>query len=155
MYGTVVELFLLPFCTLGILYLIAGWIPTGEGQSLRQAVYWFVLFVVASVAFSVAFSLLWDFDFGELWKYMFVIVVLFGWLNFIAHALIMIWRPMAELKKEIAEEKEEIDKMCTESNADYSFLIRIRDDFSDGGGGGSGSGWRTTTTTPPPPTGSK
>lgn len=153
MYGTAVELFLLLFCTLGIIYLIVGWIPLWEGQTLRQAVYWFLVFVVGSVVFSVAFSLLWNFDFGELWKYMFVIVVLFGWLNFIAHALIMIWRPMTKLKKEIAKEKKEIDRMCNESNEDYSFLIRIRDDFSDGGDGDSGNGWRTIT--PPPPTNPK
>lgn len=147
-YKTYVELFLIPFCSFGTLYLIASWIPCWKRirfkvvrfDSLRHAVYSFFVFVIMSVLFVLAFSLLLSIDFGELWKFLTAILVIFGWLNFIIHAFI-IWHPIAQVKKSINKEKMEIFQRCDKSSQSYSFLISIRD-FADEID--DDSGWRST-----------
>lgn len=147
-YETYVELFLIPFCLFGTLYLIASWIPCWKRiqskvvrfDSLRHAVYSFFVFIILSVLFVLFFSLLWHFDFGELWKFITAILVIFGWINFIIHAFI-IWHPIASVKKKIKKEKVEIFQRCDKSSQSYSLLISIRD-FADEID--DDSGWRST-----------
>jgi hypothetical protein len=147
-YETYVELFLIPFCSLSTLYLITSWIPCWKKSrliiarfdSLRHAVFCFFVFIILSVLFVLALSLFWHFDFGELWKFLIVILVIFGWLNFIIHAFI-IWHPIAGVKKKINKEKLAIFHQCDKSSQSYSFLIRVRDfaeEIDDD------NGWRST-----------
>lgn len=117
-YGDFINLFLLPFSSLCILYLVLGWV-FGERtvnwkvlkfESLRHPIICFIVTCAVSVAFALIAQ--WQqIDIGSLWKYMFVALVIFGWLNFVMYAL-FVKRSMRRLKQTVEEKKQPIVDEC-------------------------------------------
>lgn len=112
------NLFLLPFSVLSILYIILGWF-FGEKEcvpsclkfsSLKHPI---ICFLVA-LALSLAFACIgekYSLDIGDSWKFLFVALIIVGWLNFFVYACI-IKHSMNRFKALVEEKKDPIVKEC-------------------------------------------
>jgi hypothetical protein len=121
-YGRIVNLFLLPYSSLCIIYMVFGWIFGEKAdnckllkfESHRHPIIYFFSTCLVSVAF--VFIAYWQaLDFGNLWKYLFVALVLVGWLNFVMYAL-FIRQAISRLKYAVEQRKKPIVDECNNKN---------------------------------------
>lgn len=117
-FGSIVNLFMLPFSSLCIIYMVLGWI-FGESdnkwkafrfESLRHPIVSFTITCAVSIAF--AFFAQWrSIDIGDSWKYLFAALVVFGWINFVMYAL-FIRNSMRKFKSAVEQRKQPIIDEC-------------------------------------------
>lgn len=117
-FGSIVNLFLLPFSSLCILYMVLGW-GFGESdnkrkvlrfESLRHPIVYFAITCAVSIAF--AFIAQWrSVKIGDSWKYLFVTLIIFGWINFVMYAL-FIRHSMKRFKFGVEQRKQPIVDEC-------------------------------------------
>lgn len=121
-YHELVTLFVLPFSSLCVLYILLGWIFGEKGFKakllkfylMRHSIIGFAIIFVISIVF--AFVAWWlTLDIGDSWKYMFVVLVIFGWLNFIIYALFIKYHA-AKLNKTIEGWKKPVIDECKAKN---------------------------------------
>lgn len=128
-----IELFMLPFSILCVIYLILGWI-FGEREnrrkvlrfnSMRHATTCFVLIFLLSVALAVI-GWLHSFD-ASISKYFFVMLIVAGWVNFLVYAF-FIRRSILRFKSSVEEEKNSIIAECKslELKKNYDDLITVK-----------------------------
>ena len=138
------ECFLLSFCALSILYVVLGWIfgenmekaeLEAEGEeteqrkrdrrsiarfdTLKHPLYCMLVVIALSVAFALVFSFH-PVDFDGVWKYLYFSVIVIGWLNFVAYAIIIkiainrFKKAFIKKKNELLAEFENIEKTYKE-----------------------------------------
>jgi len=131
LYGKFINLFLLPFSILCIIYMIIGWI-CGEKdnnkkifryESLKHPLIFFIVICVISVIFAF-FSLYFSTEFCPVWKYLFVSMILCGWINFIIYAH-HVKHSISKFKEYVKEEKNKIKKECQNINKKYNDIITV------------------------------
>lgn len=121
-FGDIVHMFLLPFSSLCIIYMIFGWFFGEKNnnhkiitfESLKHPIVCFVVINVISVVF--AFIASWQsIVINNIWKYLFVALIIAGWLNFVMYAY-HIRRSMSQLKKAVEQRKKPIIDECKEKD---------------------------------------
>lgn len=63
-------------------------------------------------------------NFGELWKYLVVVLVLLGWVNFLIYA-IFIRRSIDRFRIDVERSKSEILEKCNEAQKSYTDLQTV------------------------------
>lgn len=131
------NLFLLPFSSLCIVYIVLGWFygekDNGKSKlkrfdSLKHTVKWFAIICLISLAIAFLLSLaivFWKpFDIGELWRHTCVALVVTGWLNYVIYAF-FVKHSMEQLKASVEAFADAMVKECEEDELKKScdFLI--------------------------------
>lgn len=96
LYGAIVTIALLLFSSLCIVYMVLGWF-LGEKEikckmldfgSMMHPIVCFVL--VCAISVGLAFLPCWEsIDIGKSWKYLFVLLIIVGWVNFLMYAFVV------------------------------------------------------------------
>lgn len=131
LYGESVCLSLFPFSVSCIVYMILGWI-FGENadnpkitrfESMKHPLIGFALACLISVAFAFLLpnSPAWI---GGTWRYLFVALILCGWLNFAVYAFI-IKRSISKFKKKVGNEKGKIIQECKAIEEKYKAILTV------------------------------
>lgn len=125
------NLFLLPFSSLCIVYIVFGWIYGEKGngkialkfESLKHSVVCFAVICFVSIAF--AFIAQWQsIDIGGLWRHMSIALVVVGWLNYVIYAFFVKYS-MEQLKASVEAFADAMVKECEKDGLKKScdFLI--------------------------------
>lgn len=132
-YGEVVILFLLSFSGLCIVYLVLGWF-LGEREnnkwpfryeSIKHPIICFTIICTVSAAFSII-ALWQSLYIGELWKYLFVALIIVGWLNFVIYFFI-IERTIRDFINFVMERRKSLLDECMSLMSECNKLMAIMD----------------------------
>lgn len=132
LYNNTTELFLLPFSALCILYLVFGWfcgeknlkLHIAKFDSLMHPAICTLVFSILSIGFALWQNAHSSMNFGELWKYLVVVLVLLGWVNFLIYA-IFIRRSIDRFRIDVERSKSDILEKCKEAQKSYTDLQTV------------------------------
>lgn len=135
LFDEFVVIFLLPFSTLGIIYIIVGWCCGEKSgnravtrfESLYHPIICMLVILLLSVVFATVFFIWFNIDFLNIWKYTVVIVIILGWLNFVIYAL-FIRRAIMQFRKAVEREKDSIIEDCNRVKESYRALLTVADE---------------------------
>lgn len=135
LYGLFIEYFILSFSSLCILYIFVGWL-CGERdhrcilmrfESLWHPIAYSLSFVIISLVFAFICTNCFHVNFGNVWKYMFVILVLGGWLNFVSYAVI-VKMAIGKFRKTLNDNKKQVVEECEKVNKIYDRIITVSEE---------------------------
>lgn len=125
------NVFVFSFSSLCIIYTIAGEV-FGELEikkvsswfsSMSKTVYGFLIIVLLS-AVSALLTIWFEIAVGDAWKYLYVALIIVGWLNFVVYVFIIRHR-IKSFKTEIDEQKETILSECRTVKNSYDELRTV------------------------------
>lgn len=125
--------FILLFSILCIIYLIVGWVYGEKSkncaflrfESLKHPLIAIGAFFILSIVFALLFS---NVNFNDLlWKYLLVLLVLFGLINFVVYAF-FIKRAITRFKDEVERNKNTILPDCERVKDEYHKLLIIQNE---------------------------
>lgn len=132
LYKDATESFLLPFSVLCILYLMSGWI-CGEKQhkchiarfdSLKHPAISVLAILILSGAFTLFQNAYHFIELSEHWKYLVVVLVLMGWVNFLIYA-IFIRRSINQFRSDVSNSKRDIIENCRNVRKNFDDLQTV------------------------------